>query len=398
MLLFAVALPAWLGATDQPWRVFHEDGEWAAEASGWVGAGTHSERTDAGLLVRDPSTEKGSGRMYLLNWGAVPERGAAIEARVRVIACSEAWGVCLLVADGVHEECLTIYPDRLQLVNAKVVVPFKAANGFHTYRLAIKNEDVMLLVDGKLLYDGSGKFLRRAVSDPPRNQCGFGSGASAATGEAVWEWVKYQSDQHVVESESATAIEGLTVAFGETVEIIPGATYKSLFRFRDGRLAVGGQRSNDGGATWVPGPDLGTHFYQFEDGELIGLSFRTTRVSNGVFEAPLIRSTDGGKTVSSLTARLNIPEGTGGTGDDGKRYGGPLVDHAVVRCRDGSLLAAMYGYFKTDTVLCPTFPPEWRVYKYRTFVVRSTDRGRTWDYLATVAYDPEIGLESFCEA
>ena len=38
------------------------------------------------------------------------------------------------------------------------------------------------------------------------------------------------------------------------------------------------------------------------------------------------------------------------------------------------------------------------MYKYRTFVMRSTDRGRTWDLLSTVAYNPEIGLESFCEA
>jgi len=30
--------------------------------------------------------------------------------------------------------------------------------------------------------------------------------------------------------------------------------------------------------------------------------------------------------------------------------------------------------------------------------MRSTDRGRTWDYWVTVAYDPEVGCESFCEA
>ncbi|MBT7303733.1 MAG: exo-alpha-sialidase [Victivallales bacterium] len=398
MLLFGVVLPAWLGAADQPWRVFHENGKWATATTGWIGKGTHSERTDAGLLVRDSSTEKGSGRMYLLNWGAVPKHGAAIEARLRVIACSEAWGVSMLVADGVHEECLTIYPDHLQLVNARVEVPFEAGDGFHTYRLAIKGEDVMLLVDGKLLHDGTGKFLRRAVSDPPRNQCGFGSGASTATGEAVWQWVKYQSDQQAEKAEPPATVDGLTVAFGKTVELVPGAIYQSLFRFRDGRLAVAGQHSDDQGATWHPGPTLSTGFHESEDGTLINLGFRTKMLSPGVFETPLVQSTDGGKTVSRLTARLNIPEGTGGMGDDGKRYGGPLVDHAIVRCRDGSLLATMYGYFKTDTVLCPTFPPEWGLYKYRTFVIRSTDGGRIWDYWATVAYDPKVGLESFCEA
>ena len=47
---------------------------------------------------------------------------------------------------------------------------------------------------------------------------------------------------------------------------------------------------------------------------------------------------------------------------------------------------------------CRPCPAKWKCFKYRTFVVRSTDRGRTWDYLATVAYDPGVGLESFCEA
>ena len=30
--------------------------------------------------------------------------------------------------------------------------------------------------------------------------------------------------------------------------------------------------------------------------------------------------------------------------------------------------------------------------------MRSEDRGRTWAYWSTVAYNPDIGLESFCEA
>ena len=193
-------------------------------------------------------------------------------------------------------------------------------------------------------------------------------------------------------------IPGLEVQLGEPSEIIPGAIYKSLFRFRDGRLVVGDRHSTDGGVTWEPGPAMGTHYVELEGGEVLGLGFNTKRAAEGVFTVPRLRSTDGGKTFRQSEARLTIPEGTGGTGDDGKAYEGPLVDHCIVECRDGSLLAAMYGYFKTDTVLCPTFPPEWKLYKYRTWVVRSTNGGETWDYRATVAYDPEVGLESFCEA
>ncbi len=74
---------------------------------------------------------------------------------------------------------------------------------------------------------------------------------------------------------------------------------------------------------------------------------------------------------------MHIAEATGGTGDDGKAYEGPVADHAIVAIRDGSLLAAMYGQFSNDRVLVPTMPEEWKCYKYRTFVVRSTDRGKT---------------------
>lgn len=400
VMLLPVALQASGAATqaEDAWRSFYRDGRWAAQATGWVGKGTESRRTPEGLHVTDSSTDGGSGRMYLLNWGADPARGAVIEARVKVVSCSEPWGVCLLAADGVHEECLTIYPDRLQLVNARQVIPFAAAGGFHTYRLTVKGEDVSLSADGRLMHDGSGAFTRAAIGEPPRNQCGFGSGASAAMGEAVWQWVRHRSTGAPAAPVDPPGVPGLSVSYGETVEIIPDANYKSLFRFRDGRLAVGDRHSRDCGRTWHAGPAMGTHFFEFPDGGLIGLGFRTERVKDGVFDVPLHRSTDGGKTFVESTARLRIPEATGGTGDDGKRYEGPLIDHAIVQCRDGSLLAAVYGYFKTDTVLCPTFPPEWKLFKYRTFVLRSTDRGETWDYWATVAYDPEVGLESFCEA
>jgi hypothetical protein len=131
----------------------------------------------------------------------------------------------------------------------------------------------------------------------------------------------------------------------------------------------------------------------------VQLGFHSRRTDRaGYFSIPLTRSTDNGHTTSSETALLHIPEAAGGTGDDGRSYEGPVADHAIVALRDGSLLAAMYGQFTGDRVLMPTMPEAWKCFKYRTFVVRSTDRGKTWEYLATVAYDPSVGLESFCEA
>ena len=47
-------------------------------------------------------------------------------------------------------------------------------------------------------------------------------------------------------------------------------------------------------------------------------------------------------------------------------------------------------------MLCPTFSPEWKI--QIPHLRSAPPTARTWEYLATVAYDPEVGLESFCEA
>lgn len=380
-----------------PWRAVYENGVWHPRTTAWLGDLTHSERTPDGLRISDPSTETGSGRFYMLDWQADPARGAALEARAKAVSCSGAWGMGMMVSDGVHEEGLSLFPDRVELINAGLSVPVDAAGGFHTYRLEIQGKNLRLYVDGELAVDAVGKFTRAAEGDPPRNQCGFGAGASTATGEAIWEWVRFRSDLPEVAPEQSMAVPGLQVTVGDTVEIMPDATYVGLFKFRDGRLCAGGQVSADGGRTWEPGPSPGVGACELSDGEVINPGFQTKKLEEGVFEVYMGRSTDGGRTFSGDRARLLIPQATGGTGDDGKYYEGPPVDHAIVELHDGSLLMGMYGHFKTDTVLCPAFPPEWKLYKYRTWVMRSTDRGWTWHYWATVAYDPEVGCESFCE-
>lgn len=406
-----LALPAFLaalccppGAAQGPgeWRYMYHEGQWDPQASGYTGHNTRSELVDGGLLICDTSTQKGSMRNYGLNWGADPEAGAAVEARVKALSCSQPWGLCIMVADGKHEEAFTLFPDRLLLANARLSADFDASSAFHTYRIEIQGEDIRLFADDRLLIDGTGKFVYPSLAKPPRNRLIFGATGSAVQGEAIFQWVRYRSSRPSAKEDEGpmvASLPGLEVTRGDTIPLIPDVTYRSMFRFRDGRLAVHALRSGDAGKTWTKtNHALSVGAFELPDGEIISLGFATKKVADGVFSIELRRSTDGGKTFAEETAILNIPEGTGGTGDNGAAFEGPCVDHSIVRCRDGSLLAAMYGYFKTDTVLCPSFPPEWKMYKYRTFVVRSTDRGKTWDYRATVVYNPDIGLESFCEA
>ena len=396
LLLISVLTCRGLLAAEE-WVALYDRGfKFPCTTDAWTSPHTRSKRTPQGLHVVDPSTESGSGRFYRLSWGAKPEDGAVVEARLKSISCSGPWGMTLLVSDGTHEEGVTFFPDRVALVWSKLSAAFDCSDGFHTFVVRFKGADISMHADGSPLIDGKGKFTAPAVNG--RNQIGFGAGASATTGEAVWQYVRFSGPRMETPEMEMPNVPGLHVEMGDTQVIVPKRHYVSMFKLADGDLVVGGRRSSDGGKTWRKAPQLHTGAYQFPDGEIVQLDFKTSRTGrDGVFRTGLCRSTDNGLTIQRETAVLTIPEATGGTGDNGKPFEGPVCDHAIVGLSDGSILAAMYGYFKTDTVLCPTFPKEWKLYKYRTFVVRSGDRGRTWDYHATVAYDPSVGLESFCE-
>ena len=401
-VLLLTCAPAGIGAAaeDAGWQPFYEGRFRPAVVQTWLSDHTRSERTPEGLRSVDASREKGRGRLYYAPGRADPETAAEAAARLKCVSCTEAWGVVLSLADGVHEEGVTFYPDRVELAHAGISAPFNTADAFHVYRVRCRGEDVQVWADGRLLIDGKGKFT--APAHAKRSQIAFGSGSSTATGEAVWEYVRFRGPVvplRANEDVKPPQVPGLSVSVGETRTILTDRKYVGLFRLADGTLTVGDRRSTDGGKTWAPGTAFHTGACQFPDGEVVQLGFSTKRSDRpGYFTVSLSRSLDGGKTAKGEQALLHIPDATGGTGDDGKYYEGPSVDHAIVRLRDGALLAAMYGYFRTDTVLCPGFPPEWKLYKYRTWVMRSTDRGKTWEYLSTVAYDPSVGLESFCEA
>jgi len=99
---------------------------------------------------------------------------------------------------------------------------------------------------------------------------------------------------------------------------------------------------------------------------------------------------------------LHIPKGASGIGDDMKSFEGPIFWGSMVELPKGDLLATMYGYFEGDNtpIELPADNPLYnnpKFAKYRTLVLRSQDHGRSWSYLSTVAYDPKVGQEGYCE-
>ena len=398
-MVWAMGCAAWLAcmaraASDGDWHPFYDGGFSLQPSGAWLGPTTKSEKTPEGLHIADPTTEPGSGRLYYYLWQVKPEEGATVEARVKVTAASDLWGACLNVADGVHEEDVSFFPDRIALSYAKISTLFPVAEGFHTYRVTFRGRDIQVFADEKLLLDGTGQFAAPVI-EKDRNRVAFGASASGATSDSVWQLVRFRGGK-AEETKPAVIpdIPGLQVERGETIAIIPGASYQSFFQFASGMLQVGDRRSTDGGRTWfdAPGPWCGA--FQFPDGEAIQLDYRTHQAdAEGWFSSALTRWDAEGKPLPTLRARLHVPDFVPMIDDDGSERDGPWCDHSITRLRDGSLLAACSGTFREDKTPVTSYPAEYGAKKYRGWVCRSADRGLTWEYLSTVTADPNLGSE-----
>lgn len=98
-----------------------------------------------------------------------------------------------------------------------------------------------------------------------------------------------------------------------------------------------------------------------------------------------------------LDTPVHIPRGTGGTADNMQPFYGSLFWRSLLELPDGRLIATMYGYFEGDTVPIRGFKLTPGFYKYRTMLLESGDRGASWSFVSTIAYDLDIGQEGFCE-
>lgn len=141
--------------------------------------------------------------------------------------------------------------------------------------------------------------------------------------------------------------------------------------------------SMDNGETWrelgvidAGGPSMVT----LRDGTFLQLWFYTVRADKG-WVTKVVRSSDNGLTYST---EENVPVYVDNV-KEGKKQTGMCFDGGLVEMDHGDLLATMYGYFEGDQ-------------KYRCALARSTDKGHSWNYASTIAYDPAAPAEGFCEA
>jgi hypothetical protein len=196
----------------------------------------------------------------------------------------------------------------------------------------------------------------------------------------------------------------LSVDVEESYYFAPGTHIDRFIRLRDGTLLYStttlhsdtdySRRSVDGGRTWQNTKGgFGVGGAQLADGSIIGLEYRCgpELATPGWYPIERSISTDNGQSFNTDEVSVFVPEAKPAQGHGS--YDGPIFMRSIVERKDGSLVALMAGWFKSDTVICPYGKK--RPYS-RSYVCESDDGGRTWRYIDTIGY-ARLGSEGYNE-
>ena len=211
----------------------------------------------------------------------------------------------------------------------------------------------------------------------------------------------------------------LDVKVGKARIIMREANYPALFKLADGSIYVDGQSrrkresivSTDGGRTWKPCPMTKAEVSHdgsrcvLSDGTALAFAYHThpAKGKPDTFTGKMWVSTDHWKTVKASPITVHVPNVVKGYDDGGLSTPivGPKFVGRAAPLKDGTVLATMDTFFVEDT----KYPKVGAMYKWRSILVKSTDRGKHWEYVSTVACisritDPKIRKNwqyGFCE-
>lgn len=173
-------------------------------------------------------------------------------------------------------------------------------------------------------------------------------------------------------------------------------TLGSFLKLKNGTVLAGSFMTRDGGLSWEASPlAVGYMACQLRSGQVLAFAGKMNVLSEGRYSMKINRYGEDLSKIESFDAVISVPQFTGGIAH--AAYDAPVSMRSLLELEDGSLLASMYGRFKEDNGLWRWNTGDPRAVRTRSFVVRSTDGGRHWDYLATMGCDAETGMEGYNE-
>ena len=209
------------------------------------------------------------------------------------------------------------------------------------------------------------------------------------------------------------------VELGPEQMVAPGAGWPYLFQSNKGTTVVLGHvkwipkspfpihftvRSFDERKTWepwTPSPEQGVGpmtegvAVQMKDGRILIFDVYAEHLREKLFQGKRWISRDGWRTVSGPESILvSVPKAEiSGVDDRGEPISRLYIRRSMLLLPGGDLLASAYGRFDEDTSAVEYLP---KMKQTRSYLVRSSDEGRTWVYYSTIAVPP-IDQEGFGE-
>jgi len=206
----------------------------------------------------------------------------------------------------------------------------------------------------------------------------------------------------------------LTVDLGPEQKVASGAGWPYLFQAKEGTTVAFGHvrwlpkvaepivfmtRSFDGRKTWEewkpaegkPFPITEGAAVQLKDGRILLLDVHAHHKGNQVFEGKAWFSSDGWKTISGPEPiKITVPGAqTQGIYDDrGEPVSRLYIRRSIVEMPNGNLLATAYGRFGEDDRIGNKVEYQPKMKQHRSYLIRSTDGGKTWAYFSTIAAPP----------
>ena len=217
------------------------------------------------------------------------------------------------------------------------------------------------------------------------------------------------------------------LAFGDEILVIDDGLQPSMVITKTGAMVVQSQTSRpsipsaryvshwlmrtvisrDDGKSWTELPPKPGHNgvnlegggIQLRDGSLLALdTYVVPGAKPGQGLGELYSSADDWKTLQGPTVvTFNLPgiNFNGSSDDGGRPHDAVRLHRRILELPNGDLLTTIYGWFDGDTEPSAYMAT---MRKTRVLLVRSTNRGKHWELVSTVAVDPKVGTEGFDEA